>query len=148
MLVSTENPMMSKLSDDIPAMPHENLMSQSKFLSNVVSILTNFFRMADNMFPVLQEVQIWISGREISSGKITPDLVCQLLVQDLQSFGVTCCSDIMALQIKCTTFSGKALKKSQATFGAPSFFVPKSMLETLLGEGFFMREVSAMLSVS
>ena len=47
-LVSTENPMMSKFSDDIPTIPHENLMSQSS--SNVVAIFPPKTKKMESIF--------------------------------------------------------------------------------------------------
>ena len=145
-LVSTENPMMSKFSDDIPTRPHENLMPQSP--SNVVAILTRVFRMASHMFSVLQKVKLGYLEEKFRQEKITPDLVCKLLVQELQSLGVTSRSDIIALRIECATFVGEAVKKTQASCGALSFSIPNSVPQNLLGEGFTIREISAMLSVS
>ena len=100
------------------------------------------------MFSVLQKVKLGYLEEKFRQEKITPDLVCKLLVQELQSLGVTSRSDIIALRIECATFVGEAVKKTQASCGALSFSIPNSVPQNLLGEGFTIREISAMLSVS
>ena len=96
----------------------------------------------------VKESESGISRREISAGKITPDLVCKLSVQELESLGLTSRREMMALRIDCATFGGEAPRKVKATCGAPSFSIPKCVLESLLGEGFTIKEISTILFVS
>ena len=100
------------------------------------------------MSSVLKKVNLGDLAEKFWREKITPDLVCKLSVQELESLGVTSRRDIMALRIECATFGGEALRKVQANCGAPSFTIPKCVLENLLGEGFTIKEVSTILSVS
>ena len=93
--------------------------------------------MASSMSSVLQKVNLGDLAEKFWREKITPDLVCKLSVQELESLGVTSRRDIMALRIECATFGGEALRKVQANCGAPSFSIPKCVLENLLGEGFY-----------
>ena len=93
--------------------------------------------MASSMSSVLKKVNLGDLAEKFWREKITPDLVCKLSVQELESLGVTSRRDIMALRIECATFGGEALRKGQANCGAPSFSIPKCVLEDLLGEGFY-----------
>ena len=80
------------------------------------------------------------SYREIWREKITPDLVCKLSVQEMESPGVAFRRDIMALRIECATFGGEALRKVQANCGAPSFSIPKCvLLESVRGRFHYQR---------
>ena len=95
--------------------------------------------MASSMSSVLKKVNLGDLAEKFWREKITPDLVCKLSVQELESLGVTSRRDIMALRIECATFGEEALRKVQANCGAPSFpsSIPKCVLENLLGEGFY-----------
>ena len=100
------------------------------------------------MSSVLKKVNLGYLEEKFQQEKITPDLVCKLSVQELESLGLTSRRDMMALRIDCATFGGEAPRKVKATCGAPSFSIPKCVLENLLGEGFTIKEISTILSVS
>ena len=104
--------------------------------------------MANSMSSVLKKVNLGSLSEKFEREKITPDLVCKLSLQDLESLGVTSRSDVMALRIECSTFGGQVPKKIQASCGAPSFSIPKCVLENLLEEGFTISEIATILSVS
>ena len=104
--------------------------------------------MANSMSSVLKKVNLGSLSGKFEREKITPDLVCKLSLQDLESLGVTSRSDVMALRIECSTFGGRVPKKFQAICGAPSFSIPKCVLENLLEEGFTISEIATILSVS
>ena len=104
--------------------------------------------MANSMSSVLKKVNLGSLSEKFEREKITPGLVCKLSLQDLESLGVTSRSDVMALRIECSSFGGQVPKKIQANFGAPSFSIPKCVLENLLGEGFTISEIATILSVS
>jgi len=55
---------------------------------------------------------------------------------------------IWSLRIECTKFGGEAPKKREGTCGAPIFFIPQSVLGHLLQEGFTIKEISSISSVS
>ena len=100
------------------------------------------------MSSVLKKVNLGYLEEKFQQEKITPDLVCKLSVQELESLGLTSRRDMMALRIECATFGGEAPRKVKATCGAPSFSIPKCVLENLLGEGFTIKEISTILFVS
>ena len=86
------------------------------------------------MSSVLKKVNLGYLEEKFQQEKITPDLVCKLSVQELESLGLTSRRDMMALRIECATFGGEAPRKVKATCGAPSFSIPKCVLENLLGK--------------
>jgi len=67
--------------------------------------------MANSTSSVLKKVNLGSSSEKSESEKITPDLVCKLSLQELESLGVTSRSDVMALRIEYTTFGGQVPKK-------------------------------------
>ena len=86
------------------------------------------------MSSVLKKADLGYLEEEFQQEKITPDVVCKLSVQELESLGLTCRRDMMALRIECATFGGEAPRKVKATCGAPSFSIPKCVFENLLGK--------------
>lgn len=54
----------------------------------------------------------------------------------------------MALRIGASTFGSQQIKKMRASCDPPKFDIPRSVLENLLDEGFLIKEISTMLSVS
>ena len=83
------------------------------------------------MSSVLKKVNLGYLEEKFQQEKITPDLVCKLSVQELESLGLTSRRDMMALRIECARFGGGAPRKGKATCGAPSFSIPKCVLENL-----------------
>ena len=79
------------------------------------------------MSSVLKKADLGYLEEEFQQEKITPDLVCKLSVQELESLGLTSRRDMMALRIECAMF-GEAPRKVKATCGAPSFSIPKCVL--------------------
>ena len=104
--------------------------------------------MANSMSSVLKKVNLGSLSEKFEREKITPYLVCKLSLQELGSLGVTSRSDVMALRIECSTFGGQVPTKNQAICGAPYFSILKCVLGSLLEEGFTIREVATILSVS
>ena len=100
------------------------------------------------MSSVLKKVNLGYLEEKFQQEKVTPDLVCKLSVQELESLGLTSRRDMMALRIECATFGGETPRKVKATCGATSFSIPKCVLENLLGEGFTIKEICTILSVS
>ena len=60
------------------------------------------------MSSVLKKVNLGYLEEKFQQEKITPDLVCKLSVQELESLGLTSRRDMMALRIECATFGGEA----------------------------------------
>ena len=73
------------------------------------------------MSSVLKKVNLGDLAEKFWQEKVTPDLVCKLSVQELETLGVTSRRDIVALRIECAMFGGKAPRKVQANCGAPLF---------------------------
>jgi len=67
--------------------------------------------MANSMSSVLKKVNLGSFSEKFERENITPDLVCKLSLQELESLGVTSRSDVMALRIECSTFGGQVPKK-------------------------------------
>lgn len=85
---------------------------------------------------------------KFESEKITPDIVSKLSLHELEILGVNSRSDMMALRVECSKYGQQAPRKSQGTCGAPIFLIPKCVLENFLEEGFTIKEMSMILSVS
>ena len=85
-----------------------------------------------------------VSQRE----KITPDIVAHLSVHEMNQLGVNNRGDMMNLRIECSTFGNRTPQRDVLGCGAPSFNIPKSVLEYHLQEGFKIKDIASMLSVS
>ena len=62
--------------------------------------------------------------------------------------GITSKLDMMKLRLECCTYGGHRRERKRAGCGAPEFDIPKSVLEGHLEEGFTIKEISSVLSVS
>ena len=80
--------------------------------------------------------------------KITPDYVCKLSAYDFELLGLRNRADMMRLGGECVKFGGEQPSKTRSSCGVPRFQIPKSVLENLLDEGFSIKEVSNLLSIS
>lgn len=104
--------------------------------------------MASSIATILKKIHLGGLIGKFENEKITPDLVCKLSVWQLEILGVNSRSDMMTLRIECSKFGEQAPRKCQGTCGAPIFLIPRSVLENLVEEGFTVREISTILSVS
>ena len=149
-VMSSTKSLMSKLSDDIPTMHRRNVSFQAPLFPLIPSQIREFFVImaVSMMSSVLKKVNLGYLEGKFQQEKITPDLVCKLSVQELESLGLTSRRDMMALRIECAMFGGETPRKVQASCGAPSFSIPNCVLENILGEGFTIKEISTILSVS
>jgi len=80
--------------------------------------------------------------------KITPDIVSLLSVCEMNQLGINNRGDIMKLQMVCTILGKRKPPKEPLRSGAPTFDIPKSVLENHTDEGFMIKEIASMLSVS
>lgn len=100
------------------------------------------------MSAVLKRKDLGSLIEKFESEKITPDIVCKLSVHDMEQLGVNSRSDMMSLRTECAKFGGQAPRKLPGTCGAPTFFIPKCVLENFIEEGFTVGEISKLLAVS
>ena len=80
--------------------------------------------------------------------KITPDVVPLLSASEMKQLGVSNSSDMMSLRMECSIYGKRKPRRNRLGSGAPEFNIPKSVLENHLEEGFKIKEIASMLSVS
>ena len=80
--------------------------------------------------------------------KITPDVVPLLSAREMKQPGLSNSSDIMSLQMECSIHGKRKPRRNRLGSEAPEFNIPKSILENHLEEGFKIKEIASMLSVS
>lgn len=119
-------------------------------MQSVFHMQTKFKMAAMQMSAILKKLNIGHLTETFEREKITPDLICKLSFHQLQSLGLYNRSDMMKLRIECSTYGDQdqAPSKVHESCGAPSFFIPKIVLENHLDEGFRITEIAQMLHVS
>lgn len=80
--------------------------------------------------------------------KITPDIVGILSSHDLQCLGVRCRNEMVVLRNECVKYGCQSPTKIYQEAGAPKYDLPKNVIEELLLDGFSIKEISLLLSVS
>ena len=94
---------------------------------------------------ILEKLDLSAHSVRFVREKISPDLICKLLIEDFHDLGINDCNAIMSLRIVCSTFGSCNPKKGCHT---NKFFILKIFLENLIQEGFIVRETSAIAGVS
>ena len=107
-----------------------------------------FFVLTSVMEAILKKLGLGNLCETFHKERITPDIIGLLSAYELRQLGVHSSSDMMALRIAASTFGSLQIKKVRASCGPPKFDIPRSVLENLLDEGFLIKEISTMLSVS
>ena len=102
----------------------------------------------DSMANVLKKLSLGHLTDRFQTEKITPDIICMLSTHEMNVLGITNKVDMMNLRLECCTYGGHKPKRKRAGCGAPEFDIPKSVLEGHLEEGFTIKDISSMLSVS
>ena len=100
------------------------------------------------MREILKKVNLSYAIMNFLREKISPDIVNKLSLSELQMLGVTNRRLIMDLRVECSTYGSVVPFKESSHWGAPKFVLPKQLLKDLLEEGFTIKEVARMLSVS
>ena len=100
------------------------------------------------MDAVLKKLNLGALTEKFEAERITPDIVCKLSVREMEMLGINSRREMMSLRLECTKFGATAPKKLEGTCGAPFFFIPMFVLGNLLHEGFTIKEISTILSVS
>ena len=93
---------------------------------------------------ILKKLDLSAHSVRFVEEKISPDIVYKLLI-DFHNLGINDRNAIMSLRIACSTFGSYTPKRGCHT---NKFVIPKIFLENLIQEGFTVREISAIASVS
>ena len=80
--------------------------------------------------------------------KITPNIVGLLSSHELQCLGVQSRNDMVLLRNECVNYGRQPPNKIYNGAGAPTYDLPKDVIEELLLDGFSIKEISMLLSVS
>ena len=100
---------------------------------------------SSTMVHILEKLNLNDHAQRFIEEHITPDIVCMLSLFEINQLALRNHSEIMALRIECTTYGGGQPKRSTAHV---KYEIPKDMLESLPDEGFPIKEIASMLSVS
>lgn len=101
-----------------------------------------------DMSNILEKMSLGYISQRFIDENITPDIVCMLSLFELNQLGLRNRSEIMALRIECTKYSGGQPLKNQDVNGHLKYEIPQEILESFLDEGFLISEIATMLSVS
>ena len=80
--------------------------------------------------------------------KITPDIIGKLSVYELESLGLTCRRQMMLLRTHCVKYGCQPPTKFYQGAGAPKYDLPKNVIEDLIEDGFLIKDIALLLSVS
>ena len=72
----------------------------------------------------------------------------RLSAYELELLGLPNHGDMTRLRVECLKFGGEQLPKVTSNCGAPKFEIPKNVLENLLDEGFSIKEIATLLTIS
>ena len=96
---------------------------------------------------ILKKLDLSAHSVRFVEEKISPDIVCKLLIEDFHNLGINDRNAIMSLRISCSTF-GSYTHTPKRGCHTNKFVIPKIVLENLIEEGFTVREISAIAGVS
>eukprot|EP00794_Sanderia_malayensis_P012464 gene12464-13752_t len=100
------------------------------------------------MISVLDKLNILHHTAKFTHEKITPDIICHLSLSEFEELGVTDGRIIMALRTECAVYGSNQPETEFGQAGPPKFFIPKIVLEELVEEGFYIKEIAKILCVS
>lgn len=101
-----------------------------------------------SMASVLKRLNLGRPIGNFENERVTPDIVAMLSVSDMKQLGVNNHGDIMKLRIECSVYGKVKPQKESNQWGAPVFYIPKSVIENHLEEGFQIKEIASLLNVS
>lgn len=104
--------------------------------------------MNTKMLNVLQKLNLQQAFPNFEREKITPDIVCRLSTHEMEILGVSSRADMMKLRTECVKYGTSAPNKINSECGPPKFDIPKSVLKSVLENGFKISDISKLLSVS
>lgn len=100
------------------------------------------------MDEILQKLNFQVHAPKFQAEKVTPDVVCRLSAQELQTLGISNTADMMKLRTECIKYGREQPLRVQVDCGSPKFYIPKSILENFLENGYKIAFIATMLSVS
>lgn len=110
---------------------------------------TNEFKMAsETMHLVLEKLNLSYLTAKFTHEKITPDIICHLSLSEFEELGMTDGRIVMALRKECAVYGTTQPETEFGLPGPPKFFIPRIVLEELMEEGFYIKEIAKMLCVS
>ena len=82
--------------------------------------------------------------------KITVDQICKLSCQEMEHLGVNDHKTMMKLRLECLSYGSNPPPRKPGTraCGAPEYLICKSVLEGYLEDGFNIKDIASLLSVS
>ena len=101
-----------------------------------------------HMLSVLTKLKMEYLAEDFIREKVTPDIVGLLSSHDLQCLGVRCRNDMVLLRKECVNYGCQSPIKLYNGTGALTYDLPKDLIEELLLDGFSIKEISMLLSVS
>ena len=102
------------------------------------------------MQDVLQKIGLDAVADNFLTQNISPDIVGLLTETEMKTLGISCKGDMMKLRIECTKYGSSKpnMTKSYNTCGPPMFVIPKTILQSLIEDGFQIASIAKLLSVS
>ena len=113
------------------------------------SLLISKMAEAMEMAAVLKNHNLGNLTEVFTREKITPDIVSLMSASEMKQLGVNSREDMMKLRIECSTYGRfKPQRQRKQSCGAPAFYIPQSVIKSHLDEGFLIKEIASLLSVS
>ena len=80
--------------------------------------------------------------------KFTSDIIGKLSVYELESLGLMCRRQMMLLRTHCVKYGCQPPTKFYQGAGTPKYDLPKNVTENLIEDGFLVKDIALLLSVS
>ena len=96
-----------------------------------------------DMLDLLEKLRLHQFIPNILEEKITPDIVCKLSSYEFRLLGIAGSNDIMSLRVYCSKY-----RRFSSQSRTPKFNKPKYKRESLLEEGFIIKEISSITCVT
>ena len=103
-----------------------------------------------NLSSVLEKLHLGHLLENFQREKVTVDQICKLSYKQMECLGVNDRNTMMTLRLKCLTFGSNPPPRKPGTqgCGATEYFISKSVLEVYLEDGFKIKNIALLLSVS
>ena len=79
---------------------------------------------------------------------ISPDIICQLSVQEMKILGITKREDMVKLRNECVKYGGSPPRRVRLGCGPPQFDIEMGVLEGFIDQGFLISDIANILYVS
>ena len=100
------------------------------------------------MEQVLVDLNLQAYTNQFTKEKITPDIICKLSSYEMEALGVSSRADMMRLRTECVKYGTDTPQRIDSQCGPPTFFIPKSILQNFLENGYEIAYISKLLNVS